>query len=140
MVARSSGGDRGQLLATGAVVIAITLIAVVALYNGAVSSGGASSRTATDAAASAEIHNKIIKEDMQELTGQIKKLSDDVDADLEANVTDYSEQYAKVHAANAPALVTVTVNTAPSNEMYIFIFGYDSPELSYSSKFYIRKP
>jgi len=136
MVARSSGDDRGQLLATGAVVIAITLIAVVALYNSAVSSGGAGSRTATNAAASAEIHDETVASDMQQLTDRFPGAGNATE--FRENVQSYNEQYNRIHTTRTSAWISVRViggNTSNPR----FRFSYVSPELSYNNTFNVNK-
>lgn len=136
MVVRTHGDDRGQMLATGAVVVAITLIAVVTLFNGAVSSGGAGSRTAADAAASAEVHNETVASDMQQLTDRFPEAGNATE--FRGNVQSYNEQYNRIHATRTSAWISVRViggNTANPR----FRFSYESPELSYSNTFEVNK-
>ena len=113
--------ERGQVMLAGAVLIAITLITVVVLLNGAVLAGGADGGTG-DATEEAQKHRATVEADMTELANHSGGLN-------ETNVNAYSAQYARLHAAGTPASIVVS---RVSDTKVRFV--YESPELSYNTE------
>jgi hypothetical protein len=122
--------DRGQLLVSGAVVIAITLIAVVSLCSTAISSGNANSRAATDAAETADMHRQIVEDDLAELAASGSGCS----VPGSESIAAYVEQYNRIHGLSEPAVVDVVIENPDEIKETTFTFTYDSPQIHYQTE------
>lgn len=133
MVSRVGPG-RGQLVLAGSVVVAVAVIGVAVLLNGAMYSDAvAGDDRPREAVRSAETYERVVAADLHRLVNTTGGADGPPAVPvLRRNVSIYQDRLAASAARSASASLDVRLVRADPPQ-YTFVFVFDTPELHYRS-------